>query len=80
MWLYSYSTEHIANCDCLLRLHDVFPALIGKFYEADCYIILRTFTESGSDALNWQIFFWIGQKATVRQCLVFVKVCFLTML
>ncbi|GAV08468.1 hypothetical protein RvY_18151 [Ramazzottius varieornatus] len=45
-------------------------ALIGKFYEADCYIILRTYTESGSDALNWQIFFWIGAKATLdkRAC------------
>ena len=36
----------------------------GKFYEADCYIVLKTFIdESGS--LNWTIFFWIGEKTTV---------------
>lgn len=36
----------------------------GKFYEADCYIILKTFIdESGS--LSWKIYFWIGEKATV---------------
>ena len=36
----------------------------GKFYEADCYIVLKTFIdESGS--LNWNIFFWIGEKTTV---------------
>ncbi|OQV19254.1 Protein flightless-1 [Hypsibius exemplaris] len=46
-------------------------ALIGKFYEADCYIILRTYAEAGSgDNLNYQIFFWIGAKATLdkRAC------------
>lgn len=37
----------------------------NRFYEADCYIILKTFIdESGS--LNWKIFFWIGEKATVN--------------
>lgn len=36
----------------------------GKFYEGDCYIILKTILdESGS--LMWSIFFWIGEKATV---------------
>ena len=36
----------------------------GKFYEADCYIILKTLIdESGS--LSWKIYFWIGEKATV---------------
>lgn len=36
----------------------------GKFYEADCYIVLKTFIdESGS--LSWKISFWIGEKATV---------------
>ncbi|XP_055346232.1 protein flightless-1 homolog [Paramacrobiotus metropolitanus] len=37
-------------------------ALIGKFYEADCYIILQTYAEQG-DSLNWKIFYWIGEKA-----------------
>nr|CAH0109694.1 unnamed protein product [Daphnia galeata] len=36
----------------------------GKFYEADCYIVLKTFIdESGS--LSWKISFWIGEKATL---------------
>lgn len=36
----------------------------GKFFEADCYIVLKTFVdESGS--LSWKIYFWIGEKATV---------------
>ena len=40
----------------------------GKFYEADCYIVLKTFIdESGS--LSWQIYFWIGEKTTVRSAL-----------
>ncbi|XP_014610510.1 PREDICTED: protein flightless-1 [Polistes canadensis] len=41
----------------------------GKFYEGDCYIVLKTsIDESGS--LNWAIYFWIGEKATLdkRAC------------
>ncbi|XP_041829756.1 protein flightless-1 homolog [Melanotaenia boesemani] len=36
----------------------------GKFYEADCYIILKTFLDDNG-ALNWQIYYWIGQDATL---------------
>uniref|UniRef100_A0A8C5DZ40 FLII actin remodeling protein n=1 Tax=Gouania willdenowi TaxID=441366 RepID=A0A8C5DZ40_GOUWI len=36
----------------------------GKFYEADCYIVLKTFLDDNG-ALNWQIFYWIGQDATL---------------
>uniref|UniRef100_A0A3Q1FFD5 FLII actin remodeling protein n=1 Tax=Acanthochromis polyacanthus TaxID=80966 RepID=A0A3Q1FFD5_9TELE len=36
----------------------------GKFYEADCYIILKTYLDD-NHALNWQIFYWIGQDATL---------------
>lgn len=37
----------------------------GKFYEGDCYIVLKTeVDEAGS--LIWAIYFWIGEKATVR--------------
>uniref|UniRef100_A0A8C9Y305 Protein flightless-1 homolog n=1 Tax=Sander lucioperca TaxID=283035 RepID=A0A8C9Y305_SANLU len=36
----------------------------SKFYEADCYIILKTFLDDNG-ALNWQIFYWIGQEATL---------------
>nr|XP_015215598.1 PREDICTED: protein flightless-1 homolog [Lepisosteus oculatus] len=36
----------------------------GKFYEADCYIVLKTFLDENS-SLNWHIFYWIGQEATL---------------
>ena len=36
----------------------------GKFYEADCYIVLKTFLDQ-QGSLNWSIYFWIGDKATV---------------
>ncbi|KAK0146601.1 Protein flightless-1 [Merluccius polli] len=39
-------------------------ALHGKFYEADCYIILKTFLDDNG-ALNWHIYYWIGQDATL---------------
>ncbi|POI29543.1 hypothetical protein CIB84_006707, partial [Bambusicola thoracicus] len=39
-------------------------AFYGKFYEADCYIVLKTFLdENGS--LSWEIYYWIGQEATL---------------
>ncbi|XP_012256387.1 protein flightless-1 isoform X2 [Athalia rosae] len=41
----------------------------GKFYEGDCYIVLKTgVDEQGS--LTWSIYFWIGEKATLdkRAC------------
>jgi hypothetical protein len=36
----------------------------GKFYEGDCYIILKTYVDD-TGSLAWQIYFWIGDKATV---------------
>ncbi|CAL9693740.1 unnamed protein product [Knipowitschia caucasica] len=36
----------------------------GKFYEADCYIVLKTFLDDNG-ALNWNIYYWIGQEATL---------------
>ncbi|XP_046688250.1 LOW QUALITY PROTEIN: protein flightless-1-like [Homalodisca vitripennis] len=41
----------------------------GKFYEGDCYIILKTRLDESSN-LQWQIYFWIGDKATLdkRAC------------
>lgn len=38
--------------------------LNGKFYEGDCYIILKTYIDD-SNSLNWQIYFWIGSKSTL---------------
>ncbi|XP_020611337.1 protein flightless-1 homolog isoform X2 [Orbicella faveolata] len=36
----------------------------GKFYEADCYIILKTSFDD-TDQLDWQIFYWIGKEASL---------------
>lgn len=41
----------------------------GKFYEGDCYIVLKTgYDDLGQ--LTWKIYFWIGNEATVdkRAC------------
>lgn len=39
----------------------------GKFYEGDCYIVLKT---NYDENLSWEIYFWIGNKATLdkRAC------------
>lgn len=34
----------------------------GKFYEADCYIVLKTSYDE-MEQLRWEIYFWIGTKA-----------------
>lgn len=39
-------------------------ALHGKFYEGDCYIVLRTF-ENENHNLDWQIYYWIGSSCTL---------------
>ncbi|XP_015752858.1 PREDICTED: protein flightless-1 homolog [Acropora digitifera] len=36
----------------------------GKFYEADCYIVLKTSFDD-TDQLDWQIFYWIGKEASL---------------
>ncbi|CAH2048714.1 unnamed protein product, partial [Iphiclides podalirius] len=36
----------------------------GKFFEGDCYIILKTSIEEQGQ-LSWDIHFWIGSKATL---------------
>jgi hypothetical protein len=36
----------------------------GKFYEGDCYIVLKTSIDD-SGSMIWAIYFWIGEKATV---------------
>ncbi len=50
---------------CTLILHFIVSALIGKFYEGDCYIILQTYIND-SHQLDWKIWYWIGEKASVR--------------
>ncbi|XP_060116664.1 protein flightless-1 homolog [Heteronotia binoei] len=39
-------------------------AFHGKFYEADCYIVLKTLLDDNG-SLNWEIYYWIGQEATL---------------
>uniref|UniRef100_A0A672RTT3 FLII actin remodeling protein n=1 Tax=Sinocyclocheilus grahami TaxID=75366 RepID=A0A672RTT3_SINGR len=39
-------------------------AFHGKFYEADCYIVLKAYLDDNG-SLNWQIYYWIGQEATL---------------
>lgn len=38
--------------------------LHGKFYEADCYIVLSTQIDENL-SLNWKIFYWIGAKCSL---------------
>lgn len=40
------------------------PAFYGKFYEADCYLVLKTFKEPSGN-FNHAIFYWIGEKTTL---------------
>lgn len=35
----------------------------GKFYEGDCYIVLKTFLQESQ--LSWEIYFWIGSNASL---------------
>uniref|UniRef100_A0A146KS58 Protein flightless-1 n=3 Tax=Lygus hesperus TaxID=30085 RepID=A0A146KS58_LYGHE len=44
-------------------------AVHGKFFQADCYIVLKTSLDDSGN-LTWQIYFWIGEKATLdkRAC------------
>lgn len=41
----------------------------GKFYEGDCYIVLKTSLDDNGQ-LSWEIYFWIGVHATLdkRAC------------
>ena len=39
-------------------------ALIGKFYEADCYIVLKTYVDD-TGSLNWLIWYWIGKCSSL---------------
>ncbi len=39
-------------------------SLHGKLYEADCYIILKTFWDANG-GLTYSIYFWIGEKSPV---------------
>ncbi|VEN43871.1 unnamed protein product [Callosobruchus maculatus] len=47
----------------------IVDAAHGKFYEADCYIVLKTSMDE-NQSLNWEIYFWIGEKAPLdkRAC------------
>ncbi|KAF4529062.1 hypothetical protein B566_EDAN006083 [Ephemera danica] len=49
--------------------NQVEEAAHGKFYEGDCYIVLQTLCDA-QGSLDWNIYFWIGLKATLdkRAC------------
>lgn len=36
----------------------------GKFYEGDCYMVLKTSIDENQSP-SWEIYFWIGGKASV---------------
>jgi len=36
----------------------------GSFYSGDSYIVLRTYKKKGSDALLWDVHFWLGTHTT----------------
>jgi len=36
----------------------------GSFYSGDSYIILNTYKKKGSDALAWELHFWLGKHTT----------------
>uniref|UniRef100_A0A8C9JEC9 Gelsolin-like domain-containing protein n=1 Tax=Panthera tigris altaica TaxID=74533 RepID=A0A8C9JEC9_PANTA len=51
------------------QIENFVPVLVeeafhGKFYEADCYIVLKTFLDD-SGSLNWEIYYWIGGESTL---------------
>ncbi|XP_018424815.1 PREDICTED: protein flightless-1 homolog isoform X2 [Nanorana parkeri] len=51
------------------QIENFIPILVeeafhGKFYEADCYIVLKTFLDDNG-SLHWEIYYWIGQEATL---------------
>lgn len=35
-----------------------------SLYSGDCYIVLKTSLKEGSDALDWQLHYWIGKDCT----------------
>jgi len=36
----------------------------GSFYSGDSYIVLKTYKKKGSDALLWDVHFWLGEHTT----------------
>jgi len=36
----------------------------GTFYSGDSYIVLNTYNKKGSDALAWDVHFWLGEYTT----------------
>uniref|UniRef100_A0A8C3T5F3 Protein flightless-1 homolog n=1 Tax=Chelydra serpentina TaxID=8475 RepID=A0A8C3T5F3_CHESE len=51
------------------QIENFVPTLVdeafnGKFYEADCYIVLKTFLDDNG-SLTWEIYYWIGHEATL---------------
>uniref|UniRef100_A0A915EFX3 Gelsolin-like domain-containing protein n=1 Tax=Ditylenchus dipsaci TaxID=166011 RepID=A0A915EFX3_9BILA len=63
--------ENVGNSDGLWvwEIENFYPQLVdpssyGQFYEADCYLVLKT-TKEPSGSLSHAIFYWIGEKTTL---------------
>eukprot|EP00321_Phaeocystis_globosa_P006172 CAMPEP_0118831002 /NCGR_PEP_ID=MMETSP1162-20130426/28845_1 /TAXON_ID=33656 /ORGANISM="Phaeocystis Sp, Strain CCMP2710" /LENGTH=846 /DNA_ID=CAMNT_0006762377 /DNA_START=39 /DNA_END=2579 /DNA_ORIENTATION=+ len=37
---------------------------VGKFYDGDSYICLKTVQKAGSSSLSWDIYFWLGAETS----------------
>ncbi|XP_064414953.1 protein flightless-1 homolog [Latimeria chalumnae] len=66
-----FFTEDIGQIPGLMvwQIENFIPVLVdealhGKFYEGDCYIVLKTYLDDNG-SLSWQIFYWIGQETTL---------------
>uniref|UniRef100_A0A8D0GFE8 FLII actin remodeling protein n=1 Tax=Sphenodon punctatus TaxID=8508 RepID=A0A8D0GFE8_SPHPU len=65
---YTEDVGHLPGI-CTWQIENFVPVLVeeafhGKFYEADCYIVLKTLLDNNG-SLNWEIYYWIGQEATL---------------
>ena len=62
--------SHLVTLDKIFQVSVIFllrfAALMGKFYEGDCYIMLRTYIDE-TNSLNWEIWYWIGEQASVSR-------------
>ena len=53
------------TCDNLYSVL-YFAAMHGKFYEADCYVVLHTFINKVTNALDHSVWFWVGKEVDVK--------------
>jgi gelsolin len=49
------------------HVHDWPKKNYGSFYSGDSYILLHTYKKKDSDALHWQIHFWLGTYTSIDE-------------